>query len=166
MNPGWGWNPNLEESYIPEYSESKAEMFTQGTSGFYLRPVKIAALETSSILRYSECTKTTCFSILGFFRPKVKLGFEFPGVLPNQKIRIWSLKFNFDEERIPMLGSLKNSSSIKNPNFPHQKLKMLGIKFCFDRKMHPLMESYPSLLLLMIYGETPKNKESLGSVAA
>ena len=28
MNPGRGWNPDLEESYLPEYSESKAEMFT------------------------------------------------------------------------------------------------------------------------------------------
>ena len=85
MNPGRGWKPNLEESYLPEYSESKAEMFTQGTSGFYLHPVKFFSPETYSISRYSEFTKTTCFSILGFFKPRVKLGFDFPRVLLNQK---------------------------------------------------------------------------------
>ena len=83
MNPGRGWNLNLEESYIPEYSESKSIIFTQGTSGFSLRPVTILASDPSSISRYSECTKTTSFSILGFFRPRVKLGFDFPAVLPN-----------------------------------------------------------------------------------
>ena len=41
MNRGRGWNPNLEETYLPEYSESEVAIFTQGTSGFYLRPVKI-----------------------------------------------------------------------------------------------------------------------------
>ena len=81
--------------------------------------MKILDLETSEIPIYSECTKTTPFSILGFFRPGVKLGFDFPRVLLNQKIRPWSLNFDFDEERNPMLGSLKNSSSIKSPNFLH-----------------------------------------------
>ena len=52
-----------------------------------------------------------------------------------------SLKFDFDEDINPIPGSLKNSSSVRSPNFPHQKLKMLGIKFCFDRKMRPSMES-------------------------
>ena len=55
-----------------------------------------------------------------------------------------------------MLESLKNSSSAKSPNFPHRKLKMLGIEFRFDRKMHPSMESQPSIILLMDYGERPK----------
>ena len=55
-----------------------------------------------------------------------------------------------------MPGSLKNSSSVRSPNFLHQKLKMLGIKIRFDGKMHPSMESYPSLLLLMDYGERHK----------
>ena len=36
MNPRRGWNPNLEESYLPEYSEYEAEIFTQGTSGLYI----------------------------------------------------------------------------------------------------------------------------------
>ena len=67
MNPGRGWNPDLEETYLPEYSESKDETFTKGTSGFYRRIVKYLAPETSPISRYSECTKTTSFSILGFF---------------------------------------------------------------------------------------------------
>ena len=31
MNQGRGWNPNLEESYLPEYSKSESEPFTQGT---------------------------------------------------------------------------------------------------------------------------------------
>ena len=55
-----------------------------------------------------------------------------------------------------MLGSLKNSSSVRSPNFLHQKLKMLGIEFRFDRKMCPSMESHPSILFLMDYGERPK----------
>ena len=87
MNRGREWNHDLEESYLLEYSESEAEIFTYGTSGFYLQFVKKFAPETSSILRYSECTKTTRFSILRFLRPEVKLGFDFLGVLPNQKYR-------------------------------------------------------------------------------
>ena len=55
-----------------------------------------------------------------------------------------SLNFDFDEDINPMPGSLKNSSSMKIPNFPQQKLKMLGIEFCFDRKMQPSMESHPN----------------------
>ena len=56
-----------------------------------------------------------------------------------------------------MLGSLKNYSSVRCPNFPHKKLKMFGIEFRFDRKMHPSMESQPSLLLLIDFGERTKN---------
>ena len=52
-----------------------------------------------------------------------------------------------------MLGSLKNSSSVRIPNFLHRKLKMPGIEFCFDKKMRPSMESHPSLLFLMDFGE-------------
>ena len=85
INPGRGWNPDLEESYLPEYSEFEAKRFTQGTSENFIQPMKISALETPSIPRYSECTKTTRFRILGFFRIGVKLGFDFPGVSPNQK---------------------------------------------------------------------------------
>ena len=55
-----------------------------------------------------------------------------------------------------MLGSRKNSSSVKIPNFLQQNLKMLGIKFCFDRKMRPSMESHPSILLLMDCEEIEK----------
>ena len=47
MNPGRGWNPNLEESYLPEYSEYQDKRFTQGTSGFYLIPINISSPETS-----------------------------------------------------------------------------------------------------------------------
>ena len=106
-----------------------------------LQLVKISSLETSSVSIYSECTKTAIFSILGFFRPGVKLGFDFPGVSPNQKYRSISLNFYFDQERNPMTGSLKNYSSIKIPNFSQQTLKMARIKFYFDRKMRPSMES-------------------------
>ena len=56
-----------------------------------------------------------------------------------------------------MLGSLKNYSSARSPNFPHQKLKMIGIEFHFDRKMRPSMEIQPSLLLLIDCGEKTKN---------
>ena len=81
------------------------------------------------------------FSILGFFQLMVKLGFDFPRFSPNQKYRPRSLNFNFDEERNPMSSSLKNSSSVKSPNFLQQKLKMPEIKFYFDRMMRPSMET-------------------------
>ena len=140
MNPERGWNPNLEGSYILEYSEYEAKNFTQGTWRIYLQPINVLAPDPSPILRYRKCTKTFCFSILGFFKPGVKLGFEFLRVLPNQKSQPWSLNFDFEESN-PMLGSLKNSSSVESPNFPQQKLKMPEIKFCFDKKMRPSMES-------------------------
>ena len=66
MNPGRGWNLDLEESYLLEYNESEAETFTDGSLGIYLWPVKVSAPDTYPILRYSECTKTISFSILGF----------------------------------------------------------------------------------------------------
>ena len=85
--------------------------------------MNILAPDHSPISRYIESTKTICFIILGFFGPEVKLGFEFPIVLLNQKLQTWSLNFNSDEERNPMLGSLKNSSSVKILKFLQQKLK-------------------------------------------
>ena len=84
------------------------------------------------------------------------LGFYFPGVIPNQKYLPRSLKLYFDEERSPILGSLKNSSFVESPNFLHRKLKMLGIEFRFYKEMRPSMESQPSILLLMGCGERPK----------
>ena len=35
MNFGRGWNPNLERSYLPEYSEYEADFWTQCSSGCY-----------------------------------------------------------------------------------------------------------------------------------
>ena len=61
MNLGRGWNPNLEGSYLQEYSESEAELWIQCKSGFYLRPMKFLAPNISPIPRYSECTKTYQF---------------------------------------------------------------------------------------------------------
>ena len=116
-------------------------MFTHGTSGIYIQPMKVSAPDPTPIPIYSECTKITSFNILGFFRLRVKLGFDFPGVFPNKKIRSWSLNLYFEEEINPMLGSLKNSSSVKIPNFLQQNLKMPRNKFCFDKNMHPSMES-------------------------
>ena len=64
MNPGRGWNPNLEESYLLEYSESEDETWRQCTLGFYLKvsceilhpkeilPMKVSTPNTSEILRY------------------------------------------------------------------------------------------------------------------
>ena len=66
MNPRRGWKPDLEESYLPEYSESEDETFTESTSGIYLQPVNVSALDPSPISRYIESTKTNSFSILGF----------------------------------------------------------------------------------------------------
>ena len=118
MNPGLGWKPDLEESYLREYSDYQATKFTQGTWGIYLQLVKFLAPDPSPILRYSECTKTISFSILGVFNLGVKLGFDFPEVLPNQKFWYWSLNFDIEEERNIMINSLKNFASVKSPNFP------------------------------------------------
>ena len=60
------WNPDLEESYLLEYSEYEDEIFTWGTSGIYLLSIKVSAHDPSPISRYSECTKMTSFSLLGF----------------------------------------------------------------------------------------------------
>ena len=49
MNLGRGWNPDLEESYLPEYSESEAENVTKITSGIYLWLVKVLAPDPSPI---------------------------------------------------------------------------------------------------------------------
>ena len=58
MNPRRGWNPNLEESYLPEYSEYEAEFWTKCKSIFYLRPLKFLVREYSPISGYSDITKT------------------------------------------------------------------------------------------------------------
>ena len=47
MNPRRGWNLDLEETYLLEYSESKAETFTKYTTGIYLHTVKVLAPDTS-----------------------------------------------------------------------------------------------------------------------
>ena len=73
------------------------------------------APDPSPIALYSESTKTISFCILGFFKPGVKLGFDFPKVSPNQKYRTRYLIFDFDYEINPIFGSLKNSSSEKKP---------------------------------------------------
>ena len=66
MNPGRGWNPDLEESYLREYSESEPETSTHGTSGIYFQLVNVSAPNPSPISRYSEFNKMTSFSLLGF----------------------------------------------------------------------------------------------------
>ena len=58
MNSGRGWNPNLEGSYLLEYSESEAEFWTQCSSRFYIRSLQFSALDPSPILGYSKYTKT------------------------------------------------------------------------------------------------------------
>ena len=73
MNLRRGWNLDLEESYLPEYTKSEDAIFTHGTSGIYLRSVKVSSSDPSPISRYSECTKTTSFSILGFYIRPVKV---------------------------------------------------------------------------------------------
>ena len=81
---GRGWNPNLERSYLLEYSEYEAENWKKYTSGFYIRPMKYLALDTFAIPIYIKFTKTYPFCYLGFFQLGVKLGFDFPVVTPNQ----------------------------------------------------------------------------------
>ena len=50
MNPGRGWNPDLEESYLLEYREYEDEPWIICTSGFHIRPMKVLALDTSQNL--------------------------------------------------------------------------------------------------------------------
>ena len=66
MNPGRGWKPDLEESYLPEYSKVEAATFTQSYAGIYLWLVKFSAFDPSPILRYSEISRMTKFNLLGF----------------------------------------------------------------------------------------------------
>ena len=61
MNRGRGWNPNLEGSYLPEYSEFEADFWKQCSPGCYIWPLKFSASDTSPISEYSECTKTYQF---------------------------------------------------------------------------------------------------------
>ena len=58
MNSGRGWNPNLEGSYLLEYSEYKAEFWLQCTSGFYIQPLRFSASDPLPISGYGEFTKT------------------------------------------------------------------------------------------------------------
>ena len=85
MNSGRGWNPNVEGSYHPEYRESEADFWIHYKSGFYLRYLQFSSPKPSPISGYRKCTKTQQFQYLGFFQLGVKLGFDFPGVSPNQK---------------------------------------------------------------------------------
>ena len=136
----------MEETYLPKYSEYEAESFTQGTSGFYLRHVKNSTPNTSLILRYRER-----FSILGFFRFGVKLGFDFPRVLLNKKLQTWSLNLDFDEEINPMLGSLKNSTSMKSPNY----IRILSKRITCTTSNHKRQETQKLFL-----GKNTKDKTS------
>ena len=61
MNPGRGWNPNLEGTYLLEHRESEAEIWIQSKSGFYIWLVKFLAPDPSPIPRYNEFTKTYQF---------------------------------------------------------------------------------------------------------
>ena len=85
MNSGRGWNPNLERTNLLEYSEYEDEFWIQCSSRFYLRTLEFSAPDTSPISEYSKCSKMQQFQYLGFFQLGVKLGFDFPGVSPNQK---------------------------------------------------------------------------------
>ena len=57
MNSGRGWNPNLEGSFLPEYSAPEAEFWTHCTSRFYIWPLQFSTPDTSPIAGYSVCTK-------------------------------------------------------------------------------------------------------------
>ena len=60
------WNPDLEEPYLLNYSESKDETFIQGTKRMCLHPLEVLASDPSPRSRYSESSRMTKFSILGF----------------------------------------------------------------------------------------------------
>ena len=58
MNFGRGWNPNVESSYLLEYSEYESDFWTQAPSWFYVQTLQFSAPETSPISEYNDCTKT------------------------------------------------------------------------------------------------------------
>ena len=95
MNSGRVWNPNFERTYLLEQSESEAKTWPRCTSEIYLRTMKVSAPDPSPISRYSESTKTISFSILGFFRPVVKLGFDFSHSFTQPKIsnQVYKIRF-------------------------------------------------------------------------
>ena len=66
MNYGKGWKPELHKSYLLDYSESGAKNFTQGTTRFEIRPLKVSAPEPSLNLSYRKNSKMTIFFLLGF----------------------------------------------------------------------------------------------------
>ena len=66
MNPWRGWNPDLEESYLLDYSEYEAETVKNGRSGFHLHFVNILDPDPSPISIYREIPNMTIFILLGF----------------------------------------------------------------------------------------------------
>ena len=66
MNPRRGWNPDLEESYLLNYSEYEVEIFTKCTKRIFLGLIKISASEPSPISCYKESSRITRFSPLRF----------------------------------------------------------------------------------------------------
>ena len=86
MNPGRGWNPNLEISYHPEYSEYEDEVFGKNEHQDCIFDLfNFQLLSLCQAREIVNVPKLTSFSILGFFQLEVKLGFEFLKVSPNQK---------------------------------------------------------------------------------
>ena len=49
MNSRRGWNPNLERTYLLEYSESEDKFWIKCSSGFYIWPLQFSAPNPSPI---------------------------------------------------------------------------------------------------------------------
>ena len=125
MNPGRRWNPNLKGSYLWDLVNMRLNFGHSVNQNFSFDICNLNLLVPCQSQYIYNVPKLTSFSILGFFQLGVKLGFEFLGVSTNQKNWSRFLNFDFDEEKNPMSGSLKNYSSIESPNFPHQNWKFL-----------------------------------------
>ena len=77
MNPRRGWNLDLEESYLLEYSESEDETWKLCTSGIYLLLVNVLASGPSLILRYRKYTKPYQFQYFRVFQARGQTGLTF-----------------------------------------------------------------------------------------
>ena len=159
MNFGKGWNPNLEVSYLQEYREYEAE---------FLDTVYIRILYFSS-----EICSSWSFSNIGIYRKYQNLAvLVFRVFLAWGQTRVWiswsftqpkywsrSLKFDFDEQRNPIPGSLKNSSSVRSPNFSHQKLKMLGSNSASTERCPLQWRVFLAYFFWYIVERDPKSKK-------
>src|SRR5882757_7378190 len=95
---------------IPHPTSSPSQNLSKNTGRYVKNTNKKSSFFHSS-------SKINNYYFIIFLRRPI-LDQKFPLMFSNQKFRSWSLNFDFEEERNPMLSSLKNSTSVESPNFP------------------------------------------------